>query len=131
LFGPTLKDLFNAEALDSVEFFILQIRIMDEFSDSQDRSIADAESLDQRFESAGVSMMAEFHLKHVVGYSFRSCGRRVRTHEFRSRVDKLSDQPCRTHPIDFRLRASDPGFTAKILNSKSSFGLGFLFRGSE
>jgi hypothetical protein len=82
LLGPALEDLFHAEAFDPVKLLIFQIGVMDELSDSQNRSIPDTESFDQRFESAMIRVMAEFHLKHIVRDSLRNRGGRVSKDKF-------------------------------------------------
>src|SRR5215469_3065335 len=91
LLGPTLKDLLDSEPINLVELVVLQICIVDEFSQLEHCAVTNPEPLDQGFESAGVPMMAEFHFEHVVGYCAGKFRGRVREDEFCLRIDELTD----------------------------------------
>lgn len=91
LLCPSLKDLFDAEALDPVKLVVLEVGIVYELGDSQNRSIPYTEPLDQRFESAAVRVMAELHFKHIVRYRLRGGRGCVRKDEFGVGVDKSAD----------------------------------------
>jgi hypothetical protein len=91
LFGQAFENLFNSESLETMKLIVFQIRVVNEFSYSADRPVADTKTFDQRFESAAVAMMAEFDFEHVVGDSLRGLGRRIGKDEFGARIDKLAD----------------------------------------
>src|SRR5688500_3490593 len=63
--GPAVEQSVDPNALDSLKLSILEVRIVDHFCHPVHGGVIDAESLDQRFESAVVAVMREFHSHHV------------------------------------------------------------------
>src|SRR5439155_25855761 len=58
-FGPTLEHLVNPGALGRLEFAVFQVRVMHHFGNSQNGFVRNAETLDQGFKRAVVSVVGE------------------------------------------------------------------------
>src|SRR6266550_3431733 len=95
-----------------VKLVILQINVVNNLGNlPQTFVIAQAESLQQRFEGAILSMMREFRAIHVE----RNCAlyRLALRHKIKARalIDKLFDEPGGSEPVDMQIAPSHPTTT--------------------
>ena len=74
---------------------VLDISVVDEFSQLEHHTVTNPEPIDQGFEGAAVPMMAEFHFEDVVGYCGGAFRGRIREDEFCLRIATALIYRCR------------------------------------
>src|SRR5438477_13077456 len=67
--GPALEHLVDANTFGPLKLPVFQVSVVNHFGDFPHGPIGNSESLDQRFESAVIAMMREFHVGHIEGQS--------------------------------------------------------------
>src|SRR5947207_11071150 len=107
---PAFEDAVQTQALRTLEFLILQVRVVNHFGDALHRLVSNAKAFDHRFKRAILAVVSELHFKHVVGDGLWMGGRFRREDESRLGVDEFADQPGRSDAVNFRPRSRQPGF---------------------
>ena len=111
---PAFEDAVQTQALRTLEFLILQVRVVNHFGDALHCFVSNAKAFDHRFKRAILAVVSKLHFNHVVGDSLWIGRWFRREDESRLGVDKFADQPGRTDAIDLRARTRNPGFTAVV-----------------
>src|SRR6266436_9421371 len=63
--GPAAQNCVDPNALGSLEFLVLQIGVVYHLGHPQHRLVCNCEPLHQRLECAIISMVREFHIRHI------------------------------------------------------------------
>src|SRR6266446_1298706 len=109
------------KALRSLEFLVLQIGVVYHLGHLQHRLVCNCEPLHQRLECAIISMVREFHVRHVERQRFWMPRSLSPKNKLRLRINEPPDQPCRSGAVNPRSRTRQPRSPLKILGRK--FGL--------
>src|SRR5438128_10659392 len=113
--AQSVHDRVEACSFKPVKLVVLQIYVVNNLSNRlQTFAIAQAESFEQRFKGAILTMMREFSAIHVKGdraFHGLAFGNKIKA---RSLIDELFDQPSGSEPVDVQVASSHPTTTLVV-----------------
>jgi hypothetical protein len=111
---PAFEHAIDPDALRALEFFVIEIGVVNHFPNFVRGFVLDPKSFQQRFKRTIFSVMREFSVKHVERNGATIRRDRFRKDKLRLGIDEFSDQPGGPGAIDLRAWTRDPGSAAVI-----------------
>src|SRR3954463_5299987 len=121
-FSPAFQDPIDANAFRPLEFFVLQVGVMNHLADFPNAFVADRKTPGEGLERAILAGVRELGVEHVERNGGRSRRNPARKGEACFRVDELPDQPGGARAIDLRPWPGKPGPAPVIAGPNSRDG---------